>query len=75
MNERIQELVIKADKIDIEPDDVYCESDYLGDTDPRRVELFAKMIIEECCDQIRMIDEFTIKRHFGLPLGEFKPNE
>lgn len=43
-----------------------CEygSDILIGTDT--IEEFAKLIIEECCDQIRMIDVMKIKDHFGL---------
>lgn len=31
-----------------------------------KIELFAKLIIEECCDQVRYIDAVEIKNHFGI---------
>ena len=30
------------------------------------LELFAELIVKECCDQVRMVDAMEIKRHFGV---------
>jgi len=29
-------------------------------------EKFAKLIIQECCDQVREIDAMEIRKHFGI---------
>lgn len=31
-----------------------------------KIELFAELIIQECCDQVRYIDAVEIKNHFGV---------
>jgi len=31
-----------------------------------KIELFAELIIQECCDQVRYIDAVEIKKHFGI---------
>lgn len=82
MNERIQDLMYKADAIEILPDQQFTDTDYLADMDPRRVEKFAEAIIEECIISIeKTIDincvfngekmgcEYAItdlKKHFGI---------
>jgi hypothetical protein len=30
------------------------------------IEKFAELIVQECCDQVRMVDAMEIKRHFGV---------
>lgn len=75
MNERIQELIYKADEVEIHPDKDFCDTDFLADIDPRRVKVFAKMIAEECASLFphqftdeqysRRIDK-TIRKHFGI---------
>ena len=32
------------------------------------LEKFAELIVQECCDQVRMVDAMEIKRHFGVEL-------
>lgn len=31
-----------------------------------KIDLFAQLIIQECCDQVRYIDAIEIKNHFGI---------
>lgn len=31
-----------------------------------KIGLFAQLIIQECCDQVRYIDAIEIKNHFGI---------
>ena len=47
MNERIQALVYKADEVEILPDEDFCDTDFLADMDPRRVKIFAELLIQE----------------------------
>jgi hypothetical protein len=30
------------------------------------IEKFAELIIDECCDQIRWVDAYEIREHFGV---------
>jgi len=34
--------------------------------DTAQLKKFAELIVEECCDQVRMVDAMEIKRHFGV---------
>ena len=55
MNERIRELVEKSYIYDKQNDSSFFNK-----------ELFAELIVRECCDQVRMIDAMEIKKHFGV---------
>jgi len=72
MNERIQELVYKADDVEILPDEDFCGTDFLADMDPRRVKVFAEMLIKECAAMTRNLSahgklaEKAVKEHFGV---------
>ena len=69
MNEKIKELIYKADDVEILPDEEFCDTDFLADMDPRRVKIFAELIIQECIDKIESkrssgenTDQWTITR-------------
>jgi len=47
MNERIQALIDEADEVEILPDEDFCGTDFLADMDPRRVKVFAELLIQE----------------------------
>lgn len=47
-NKLIQDIMYKADEAEIPYDEDYGNTDFLADSDPRRVEIFAKMIVNEC---------------------------
>ena len=53
MNKRIEQLIEQADNFDILPDAEFCDTDFLTDIDPRRVKMFAELIVRECA---RVID-------------------
>jgi hypothetical protein len=55
MNERIRELVEKSYIYDKQNDSSFFNK-----------ELFAQLIVRECCDQVRMVDAMEIKKHFGV---------
>ena len=55
MNERIRELVEKSYIYDRQNDSSFFDK-----------ELFAELIVRECCDQVRMVDAMEIKKHFGV---------
>jgi hypothetical protein len=33
---------------------------------PTRLEKFAELIVQECCNQLREIDAMAIRKHFGV---------
>ena len=47
-NKLIEDIMYKADEAEVPDDEDFCGTDFLADMDPRRVEIFAKMIIKEC---------------------------
>jgi len=53
MNERIKQLIYKADEVEILPDEDFCDTDFLADMDPRRVKIFAELIVRECLKELR----------------------
>ena len=55
MNERIQEIVYKADDVEILPDEDFCDTDFLADMDPRRVKVFAELIVKDITAALREI--------------------
>ena len=57
MNERIKQLVEKSYIYDKQNDSSFFNK-----------ELFAQLIVRECCDQVRMVDAMEIKKHFGVEL-------
>ena len=61
MNERIRELADEAAKYSAIMALPTGESG-----DKLFVEKFAELIVQECCDQVRMVDAMEIKRHFGV---------
>ena len=74
----------KADDVEILPDEDFCDTDFLADIDPRRVKIFAELIIRECIkqahdvanlrgvndDMIHGADTATVKisKHFRVEL-------
>ena len=48
MNQLIEKIMNQADEVNIPENDEFVEIDFLADIDPRRVNLFAQMIIKEC---------------------------
>jgi hypothetical protein len=74
MNERIEELMRKADDVEILVDEYFCDTDFLADVDPRRVKVFAELIVQECIDIVAAGGEFAsrpklvekLQEHFGV---------
>ena len=70
MNDRIQQLAKQAKY------DARCNKHYLERVHNREItfeeyqemydQKFAELIVQECCDQVRMVDAMEIKRHFGV---------
>jgi hypothetical protein len=70
MNERIRELASQARH------DARHEKHYLERVHNREFtvdeyqeiydKMFARLVIQECCDQIRWVDALDIKKHFGM---------
>ena len=69
MNEKIKEIMYITDEIDIPNDEYFCDTDFLADIDPRRVEKFAELIIREC-SKVAMgnldCPASAIETHFGV---------
>ena len=55
MNERILELAREAGLLVHNPTGV-----------PTKLEKFAELIVQECCNQLREIDAMAIRKHFGV---------
>jgi hypothetical protein len=53
MNERIQELMYKADEGEIPQDEMILGQDFLADMEPYRVKVFAELIVQECIQTLR----------------------
>lgn len=72
MNEKIKEIMYITDEIDIPNDEYFCDTDFLADIDPRRVQKFAEMIVRECMNVVYdKIDDsraaaIAIETHFGI---------
>ena len=75
MNERIEDLMREADDVEILVDEYFLDSDFLSDIDPRRVKVFAELIIKECHSVIvkshrgHMNPDLSwnaVKEHFGV---------
>jgi hypothetical protein len=69
MNERIRELMAEAVTFRLDPDSNAHEAQVC----PEDLELFAELIIQECCSAIRLNDVFfggkfqgAILKHFGV---------
>jgi hypothetical protein len=63
MNERIKELAVQAaDYANTYSDD---GADVWFEMYNKK---FAELIVQQCCDQVRMIDAMEIKRHFGVDI-------
>jgi hypothetical protein len=62
MNERIKEIMSQAITFRLDPD----SNAYETQVSPEDLELFAKLIIQECCDAVRYVDALEIKNHFGV---------
>jgi len=78
MNERIEDLMREADDVEILVDEYFLDSDFLADMDPRRVKVFAELIIRKCaiiaeqkqayndCHGIHLNIDQCILSEFGL---------
>jgi hypothetical protein len=55
MNERIKELAREAGLLVHNPTGV-----------PTKLDKFAELIVQECCNQLREIDAMAIRKHFGV---------
>ena len=60
MNEKFKELGKKANL------PAWMMDDSTTVNVAEKIELFAELIIQECCDQVRYIDAVEIKNHFGV---------
>ena len=61
MNEKIKEIMYITDEIDIPNDEYFCDTDFLADIDPRRVEKFAEMIIRACIQVVHDNTDDSVK--------------
>ena len=74
MNEKIKEIMYITDEIDIPNDEYFCDTDFLADIDPRRVEKFAELIVRECiriqherfCEYGHEVSPDVVLEHFGF---------
>ena len=71
MNQLIEKIMYQADEVNIPEDDEYFETDFLANMDPRRVNLFAQMIIKECQDTIYNVWYEQGMDIRGAELGKF----
>jgi|Laugresp1bdmlbsn_1035097.scaffolds.fasta_scaffold73934_2 hypothetical protein len=63
MNQRLKLLAEQADFA------LYEDGNFRSDPGHwinEELEKFAKLIIQECCDQVREIDAMEIRKHFGI---------
>jgi hypothetical protein len=65
MNQQIEELMREADDVEILVDEYFLDSDFLSDIDPRRVKIFAELIVRECAT-LAYDGPGGILDHFGL---------
>ena len=65
MNEQIENILRKADDVEILVDEYFCDTDFLADMDPRRVKVFAELLIRECAS-LAYDGPGGILEHFGV---------
>jgi hypothetical protein len=73
MNDVIEKIMDKADAVEILADEDFCDTDFLADMDPRRVAVFAELIVRECAGLCSIAApgrdaediEEAILKHFG----------
>ena len=65
MNEQIENIMREADDVEILVDEYFCDTDFLADMDPRRVKVFAELLIRECAS-LAYDGPGGILEHFGV---------